>query len=610
MALNYSHRPVFAAHLPEDSMVSPMRIANRCIVEGVSENKADGADRPWLLEGDVKDCLDYGRSRCDGGGCSQDSVSSNILDVLPSDPFGMDISTTFTALTGWLEDLEMNYGGCARDFAGASPDDYQLFARLIWNNAMRFQAFPGMIGFNTDPSPASSTCPCYGVKESARGSCDVACSSMSEFSGYPDSLEAGDASSFDLGSSSGHHGCSEEVIEGQDPCDGEFGLTSALGGLSEVMESGQGSCHVGFESVSGCDQCPEVMEDVNAPYDLGLGSIGGFGRCSLENGVSGVSNMDGFFHGSSGSSSVPDNNHPSKGLETSAETYSFVNRQMTRYAFSLALGYLGVRDLLALESVCKSVRSTVRNEPFYWRNIHIHHPLNEKITDEVLIQLTDRARGNLQCLSLVDCPRITDDGLKRVLDSNPKLSKLCVPGCTRLSINGILDSLRTFKLMGTLSLKHIRIGGRYGVTEEHFEELKSLMGITSETQQNLNALKPYFYHRDRMYLSCEDDRTIDIETCPRCQKLRLVYDCPAEVCQGREHASQACRACILCIARCVQCGRCINDNEYEETFCLELLCSDCSKQQFLMYHEMDGSNVAISDSTAHREDPQGSSMRG
>ncbi|KAI3426761.1 uncharacterized protein J3R85_009624 [Psidium guajava] len=513
----------------------------------------------------------------------------------------MDISTTFTAITGWLEDLEMNYGGYTSDFAGASPDNYRLFAGLIWNHAMTLQAFPGAIGFNTNSIPSSSMPPLYGVEESVHGSCDVAFGSMSEFSGYPDSLEAGDASSLDLGSSSGHRGCSEEVIKGQDSCDGEFGLTNALGGLSEVMESGQVSCHVGFESVSGCNQCPEVMKDVNAPYHLGLRSIGEFGRCSLENGVSGVSNdMDGFFHG----------DHSSKDPDLSGGTCSSVNGEMPHLAFSLALGYLGVRDLLAIEGVCKSVRSTVRNDPFYWRNIHIHHPLNDKITDEVLMQLTDRAQGSLQCLSLVECPRITDDGLKRVLDSNPKLSKLCVPGCTRLSINGILDSLRTFKLMGTLRVKHIRIGGLYGVTEEHFEELKFLLGITSEKQQNLNALKPYFYHRESMYLSCEDDRTIDIETCPRCQKLRLVYDCPAEVCQGKKRASQVCRACTLCIARCVQCGRCINDNEYEETFCLELLCSDCSKHQLLERHEMDGSDVAISDSTSHHEDPQGSSIRG
>ncbi|GFP88343.1 F-box protein skip14 [Phtheirospermum japonicum] len=66
--------------------------------------------------------------------------------------------------------------------------------------------------------------------------------------------------------------------------------------------------------------------------------------------------------------------------------------------------------------------------------------------------------------------------------------------------------------------------------------------------------------------------------CPRCEKFRLVYDCPAEACQVKGSAAQVCRACTFCIARCAQCGRCISDNEYEETFCLDLLCSDCFKQ--------------------------------
>jgi hypothetical protein len=40
------------------------------------------------------------------------------------------------------------------------------------------------------------------------------------------------------------------------------------------------------------------------------------------------------------------------------------------------------------------------------------------------LQLTNRAQGNLQCLSLVECPRITDDGLKHVLENNPRLTKV------------------------------------------------------------------------------------------------------------------------------------------------------------------------------------------
>ncbi|KAB5545203.1 hypothetical protein DKX38_013315 [Salix brachista] len=443
MTLNFSHRPLFPPRISEENLVSPMRIS---------------------IQEKVEDCFDYGRDRSG----SQESVHKDILDLLPSDPFGMDISTTFTAITGWLEDLEVDYGVCGgRDRVSTSDGNYQLFAGLnyIWNNAMRFQAFPENVGF----------------------------SCISNVVG----------------------GFGDECLEG--------------------IEVGNASVREAF--VSDCD-----MKDV----------------LSMENEI--------------------DKNARVRD-ESSGEFQTgdvVLSDGAPHPAFAFALGYLGVRDLLLVETVCRSLRYTIRSDPLLWRSIHIDQPLNEKITEDVLLQLTDRAQGNLQCLSLVECPRITDDGLRQVLKSNPRLTKLSVPGCTRLSIEGIVTSLKAFKTTGAQGVKHLRIGGLYGATQKHFEELMFLLGLDSHTQQN--AHKPHFYHRGNFYLSCEDDRAIDIEMCPRCQNLRLVYDCPAEGCQGKEHPSRACRACTLCIARCVQCGRCINDSEYEETFCLELLCSDCWKQ--------------------------------
>jgi len=93
-------------------------------------------------------------------------------------------------------------------------------------------------------------------------------------------------------------------------------------------------------------------------------------------------------------------------------------------ALSYSLGYLGLSDLLVVERVCKSLHSTVHDDPLLWRSIHVDQPLNERITDDVLFRLANRAQGNLQCLSLVECTRITDDGLRRVLESNPKLTKV------------------------------------------------------------------------------------------------------------------------------------------------------------------------------------------
>ncbi|KAF3970819.1 hypothetical protein CMV_005522 [Castanea mollissima] len=112
--------------------------------EKVSERNGDGFGRSWRSSRDVEDRFDYGRDRCDRSG-SQESVSSDVLDLLPSDPFGMDISTTFTAITGWLEDFQADYGG---NEVGISDGSYQLFAGLnfIWNNALKYQSFSGNMG--------------------------------------------------------------------------------------------------------------------------------------------------------------------------------------------------------------------------------------------------------------------------------------------------------------------------------------------------------------------------------------------------------------------------------------------------------------------------------
>ncbi|XP_061352949.1 F-box protein SKIP14 [Gastrolobium bilobum] len=477
MALNFSHRPIFGGGLSEENLVSPIRMRNGYRVEGIQEKGGvDGFGKGWH---DVENCFDYGGDRCDSA-ATQDSVSKDILDLLPSDPFGMDISTTFTAITGWLEDLEVDYGGYRSDELGANGENYQLFAGLnfIWNNAMRFHTFPGSKG---------NVC---GEEKKLHWT--------SEFGGFGE--------------------CSQKEV-GAASCNFNFG-----------------SCNSGFGSACNVD---DVL-DYNLHYkDVAIAS------------VSGDTNMDDL--------------NPLGGDELAPHP-----------ALSFSLSYLGLSDLLVVERVCKSLHSTVRGDPLLWRSIHIDQPLNEKITDDALLQLTNRAQGNLQCLSLVECTRITDDGLKRVLEVNPKLIKLSVPGCTRLSIEGIVGILKAYNSMGSQGVKHLHIGGLYGVTQKHYEELKLLLGPDSQLLQH--SPKPHFYCRGNLYLSLDDDRAIDIEVCPRCQNLRLVYDCPAEGCQGVGHPAQVCRACTLCIPRCSQCGHCINDSEYEETFCLELLCSSCSKQ--------------------------------
>ncbi|KAE9619875.1 hypothetical protein Lal_00040137 [Lupinus albus] len=250
-------------------------------------------------------------------------------------------------------------------------------------------------------------------------------------------------------------------------------------------------------------------------------------------------------------------------------------------ALYFVLGYLRVQDLLSVERVCRSLHDAVRGDPLLWRTVHIHQPLNKRITDDILVKLTSRAQGTLQSLILVNCLWITDSGLGHVLQSNPRLMKLVVPDCFRLTIEGILVNLRALKSSGTPGIKYLRIGGLTGVsrvTEQQFEELKELLDASKYLQHR--DQKPQFYRDGYSHIICEDGRAIDIEVCPKCQKLRPVYDCPAESCQQKHQSGQLCRGCTLCISRCINCGRCIKDLDYEETFCLDLHCLNCLNQFF------------------------------
>lgn len=90
--------------------------------------------------------------------------------------------------------------------------------------------------------------------------------------------------------------------------------------------------------------------------------------------------------------------------------------------------------------------------------------------------------------------------------------------------------------------------------------------------------QPFYYH-ERGDLSVlkhkESQRIIDLETCPKCFEVRLVYDCPKGDCKRREWPLAQCRACYFCIPRCENCGGCIASEEMEEGACSDILCLKC-----------------------------------
>lgn len=155
--------------------------------------------------------------------------------------------------------------------------------------------------------------------------------------------------------------------------------------------------------------------------------------------------------------------------------------------------------------------------------------------------------------------------------------QLSLPGCTRVSPEAILRMVKdqsNARSPGRPGLKQLRIRGLYGVTREILDTLQAM--LQPDEQQATKNLRPQFYKNGDYSLVCDEGRAIDIEACPKCENARVVYDCTREKCQRQQHILlQQCRGCSLCIARCEECGTCIDGEEYEETFCLDYLCSSC-----------------------------------
>lgn len=88
------------------------------------------------------------------------------------------------------------------------------------------------------------------------------------------------------------------------------------------------------------------------------------------------------------------------------------------------LAYLPLFELLTMARVCKSLRDAVNDDLLPWLKIVADRPLNWRISDDILMEVTSRANGKLQFLALINCVKITDDGLLRVIAQNPHITKV------------------------------------------------------------------------------------------------------------------------------------------------------------------------------------------
>ncbi|GER29799.1 F-box protein SKIP28 [Striga asiatica] len=243
-------------------------------------------------------------------------------------------------------------------------------------------------------------------------------------------------------------------------------------------------------------------------------------------------------------------------------------------AIFFVLAYLPLFELLAMARVCKSLRDAINNDILPWLKLIVGPPLNWRLSDEILTKITSKAEGRLRVLALINCVKITDDGLLRVVAQNPHISKLLVPGCTSLTPEGIIKAVKLIS-QNNHRLKSLQINGVYGIRKQDLETLSTLID-----QTHLHTPMTLLYHKYKSLSTLQlikSDEPIDVDACPKCNQIGIVYDCPQNLCQRKWHKQvRECKGCENCIIRCVECGVCISSMQgHEEALCSDILCLNC-----------------------------------
>ncbi|KFK33387.1 hypothetical protein AALP_AA5G006500 [Arabis alpina] len=213
----------------------------------------------------------------------------------------------------------------------------------------------------------------------------------------------------------------------------------------------------------------------------------------------------------------------------------------------LVLPYLhSLFELLSMNRVSRLLKNAIRDETALWTNVVIEPLLSSRLTDEILSEIASKSAGKLKTLILRQCLRVTDKGLRRVVDSNPLITKMIVPGCLELTPEGIIGCVESLT-KNNHKLETLHINGVYGFTKHHIAAL-------------LNYLP--------------DVGAIDVEVCPKCDEVRMVPACSRRSCESKE---RKCRGCRFCVSRCVECLVCLgSDTEVQEAACGgDVLCLEC-----------------------------------
>ncbi|EEE68724.1 hypothetical protein OsJ_27392 [Oryza sativa Japonica Group] len=159
-----------------------------------------------------------------------------------------------------------------------------------------------------------------------------------------------------------------------------------------------------------------------------------------------------------------------------------------------------------------------------------------------------------------------------MISTRAKIYKLYMPRCTGLTAEGVVKIVQVlYECKGNLN--RIRLHGICRMTKHHLDAISSAMckGNQQEDDQSL-----FYSHRVHEVLNTNDERRIDVDVCPMCTNVRLVFDCTRDGCRRKDSWAQ-CRGCFFCVARCETCGGCIDLEELSETelACSDFLCMEC-----------------------------------
>ncbi|MCO5601465.1 hypothetical protein L7F22_055588 [Adiantum nelumboides] len=150
--------------------------------------------------------------------------------------------------------------------------------------------------------------------------------------------------------------------------------------------------------------------------------------------------------------------------------------------------------------------------------------------------------------------------------------QLFLPGCSGISADGVVNIVKAHTdLWGATMpcLKELKLRNIRGLTEHHLHSLLTIMGIPV-VPRPVSKLR-FFNEDDHQQLRDHEQRPIDVEVCPKCRDVRIVYDCTRKECQDK----QECRACAFCTMRCAECGICLQEDECNDTACFDSMCLNC-----------------------------------